>query len=288
MTTETYIRKRVASLISRRQNQRTPQEREAVLDELIALYDGITDEAQAQEVRRTFLLSLEDKPDILSNERYSSFVAERVQPEDFADLGWRTPRHVIEYCELLYSFSYETDAMAEHVRTLVQNVLLYMLQHYEQHGEYENMFQLLRLAPELPTSNSVELLRLRNRAHLYEMRRVQRSRRLLYGYLLVQIVLILFIFPLLFVNAENGKLQADAHQAGVELPAKPGEQHQMLSYSDGVYWSLITAASIGYGDVTPKTTTGRILAATLGVMGVVTVGVIAGLILNWITARSIE
>ncbi len=288
MTTQSYIRKRVASLILRRQNQRTPQEREAVLDELVALYDSIDDEKQAQEVRRAFLHSLQDTPEILSNECYSSFVAERVQPEDFAALHWEKPRQVIEYCEILYSFSYETDAMAEHVRTLVQNLLLFALQGYERHGDYKNMFQLLQLAPELPTGNSVELLRLRNRAHLYEMRRVQRSRRLLYGYLLAQAVLILFIFPLLFVNAENGKLQADAQKAGVELPSKPGEQHQTLSYSDGLYWSLITAASIGYGDVTPKTTTGRILAATLGVMGVVTVGVIAGLILNWITARSIE
>ena len=288
MTTQSYIRRRVASLIMRRQQQRTPQEREAVLDELIALYDGINDAAQAQEVRRTFLLSLEDTPDILSNERYSSFVAERVQPEDFANLRWRTPRQVIEYCELLYSFSYETDAMAEHARTLVQNVLLYVLQEYERRGKYEKMFQLLQLAPELPTGNSVELLRLRNRAHLYEMRRVKNSRRLLYGYLLMQVMLILFVFPLLFVNAENGKLQVEAKEIGVELPKEPSDKPQYLSYSDGLYWSLITAASIGYGDITPQTATGRIMAATLGVMGVVTVGVIAGLILNWITVRSIE
>ena len=288
MTTQSYIRRRVASLIMRRQQQRTPQEREAVLDELIALYDGINDAAQAQEVRRTFLLSLEDTPDILSNERYSSFVAERVQPEDFANLRWRTPRQVIEYCELLYSFSYETDAMAEHARTLVQNVLLYVLQEYERRGKYEKMFQLLQLAPELPTGNSVELLRLRNRAHLYEMRRVKNSRRLLYGYLLMQVMLILFVFPLLFVNAENGKLQVEANEIGVELPKEPSDKPQYLSYSDGLYWSLITAASIGYGDITPQTATGRIMAATLGVMGVVTVGVIAGLILNWITVRSIE
>jgi hypothetical protein len=288
MSTRSYIHRRVASLISRRAEQRTPQQHEAVLNELVALYDSIGDEAQAQEVRRAFLLSLEDTPEILSNERFASFVAEHVQPEDFAALRWEQPRHVIEYCEMLYSFSYETDAMAEHVRTLVQNLLLFALQEYERRGDYKHMFQLLQLAPELPTGNSVELLRLRNRAHLYEMRRVQRSRRLLYGYLLAQVVLILFIFPLLFINAENGKLQADAQKAGVELPTKPGEAHQMLSYSDGLYWSLITAASIGYGDITPKTTTGRIIAATLGVLGVITIGVIAGLILDWITVRSIE
>lgn len=290
MTTRSHIRRRVASLISRRAEQRTLSEREAVLDELVALYDSIDDQTQAQEVRRTFLINLEDTAEILSNERYSSFLAERVQPDDFATLQWKTPRQVVEYCEILYSFSFESEASADHVRTLVQNLLLYMLQRYERHGEYEKMFQLLQLAPELPTSNSMELLRLRNRAHLYEMRRVKRSRRWLYGYLIVQLLLVLIVFPSAFINAENGRLQAQAENAGVELPENPGEKQkrQYLTYGDGLYWSLITAASIGYGDVTPHTAVGRIIAAVLGVMGVVTVGVIAGLILNWITVRQIE
>jgi hypothetical protein len=33
---------------------------------------------------------------------------------------------------------------------------------------------------------------------------------------------------------------------------------------------------------------GRIIAATLGIMGVITIGVIAGLILNWITPRRLD
>jgi voltage-gated potassium channel len=53
-------------------------------------------------------------------------------------------------------------------------------------------------------------------------------------------------------------------------------------------WSLITAASIGYGDVTPHTGIGKGIAAALGIMGVITVGVIAGLILNWISPRTID
>lgn len=288
MTTRPRIRQRVASLISRRKQQRTPQEREAVLDELIALYDSIGDQAQAQQVRQTFLLSLKDTPEVLSNQHYSSFVAAHVQPEDFGALRWEKPRQVIEYCEILYSFRFETDEAADNIRKLVQNLLLYVLQQYEHRGEYEKMFLLLQLAPELPTGHSVELLRLRNRAHLYEMRRVKRSRRVLYGYLFTQVILVLVVFPLLFINAENGRLQREAEQAGVELPENPGEKRQNFAYSDGLYWSLITAASIGYGDVTPNTAVGKIIASVLGVMGVVTVGVIAGLILNWITVRQIE
>lgn len=105
----------------------------------------------------------------------------------------------------------------------------------------------------------------------------------MYGYLLLQTLLILVIFPLLFINAENGKLQDQIENATkVELPE---EQRRTFSYLDGLYWSLITAASIGYGDITPRTSVGRIIAAILGMSGVITVGVIAGLILNWITPR---
>ncbi|HEX5690194.1 MAG TPA: potassium channel family protein, partial [Roseiflexaceae bacterium] len=83
----------------------------------------------------------------------------------------------------------------------------------------------------------------------------------------------------------NGAIQDEAQKLGVELPK---EGRRFFSYGDGLYWSLITAASIGYGDITPQTTVGRVIAATLGILGVITIGVIAGLILNWISARSID
>jgi hypothetical protein len=60
-----------------------------------------------------------------------------------------------------------------------------------------------------------------------------------------------------------------------------------LTFSEGMYWAVITASSIGYGDVTPTTTTGRMIAGTLGTMGVITVGILAGLVLDWITPRRI-
>ena len=80
-------------------------------------------------------------------------------------------------------------------------------------------------------------------------------------------------------------IQDEAQKLGVDLPK---EGRRFFSYADGLYWSLITAASIGYGDITPQTSVSRVIAATLGIMGVITIGVIAGLILNWITARSID
>lgn len=131
-----------------------------------------------------------------------------------------------------------------------------------------------------------ELRRLRHIAYSYEKRRVRRHRRWLYAYLVVQALLVTVVFPYLFINAENGNIQRQVEQiTDIELG---DEGYQLFNFSDGLYWSVITAASVGYGDISPVTTTGRILAGILGTLGVVTVGVVAGLILQWITPRSID
>ena len=70
--------------------------------------------------------------------------------------------------------------------------------------------------------------------------------------------------------------------------SSPGEGIQLLDFTDALYWSIITAASIGYGDVTPQTEVGRVIASALGLMGVITIGVIAGLILDWVSPRRID
>ena len=68
----------------------------------------------------------------------------------------------------------------------------------------------------------------------------------------------------------------------------PEEGVQLLDFTDALYWSIITAASIGYGDITPQTEVGRAIAGALGLMGVITIGVIAGLILDWVSPRRID
>jgi hypothetical protein len=76
------------------------------------------------------------------------------------------------------------------------------------------------------------------------------------------------VFPYLFINAENGVIQRQVEElANVELG---DEGYRLFSYADGLYWSVITAGSIGYGDITPYTTTGKIMAGLLGTMGVIT------------------
>ena len=281
-------RARVTALLQRSRKKITPQERVAILDQLIDVYATLApgDGDVARDVRRAFLLTLQATPEILQEERVAAFLADHIEPEDFAELPWQTPAAVIAYCELLYRFRVRSDTMATHLQALERNLLRYALQQYEHHGAYEKMFQLLKLAPTSPALTDAELQRLRNRAYLYELRRVQRNRRWLAAYLLVQVALIVLVCPVLFLAAESGALQQ--WLAAVTPLDLPPEAPRAFSYWEALYWSVITAASIGYGDITPVTTIGRILAAALGVLGVITIGVIGGLILGWISQRSLD
>lgn len=48
------------------------------------------------------------------------------------------------------------------------------------------------------------------------------------------------------------------------------------SFSDAIWWSFVTATTVGYGDISPATTAGRIVASCLMLIGIGTIGMLTG------------
>ncbi len=49
-----------------------------------------------------------------------------------------------------------------------------------------------------------------------------------------------------------------------------------IAFREGQYLAFVTALTIGYGDLTPETSVGRILCILLGVVGMIAMGLIVG------------
>lgn len=55
----------------------------------------------------------------------------------------------------------------------------------------------------------------------------------------------------------------------------------MGSLGDGLWWSLVTATTVGYGDLSPGTPVGRVVAGFLMVIGIGTIGMVTGSIATY-------
>ena len=57
------------------------------------------------------------------------------------------------------------------------------------------------------------------------------------------------------------------------------------SIPDSMYWALITLTTVGYGDITPITAVGKIIAVTSAILGVIVVALITGIVASSFNAQ---
>ena len=65
-----------------------------------------------------------------------------------------------------------------------------------------------------------------------------------------------------------------------------GPEHGFTSIPKGIYWSIVTLTTVGYGDLTPQTILGQILASGLMICGYGIIAVPAGIVSVEIAAAS--
>ena len=58
-------------------------------------------------------------------------------------------------------------------------------------------------------------------------------------------------------------------------------EEQLGTLGDGLWWALVTATTVGYGDISPVTAQGRAVAAVLMLVGIGTIGMITGSIATY-------
>jgi voltage-gated potassium channel len=57
-----------------------------------------------------------------------------------------------------------------------------------------------------------------------------------------------------------------------------GEEHGFTDIPTGIYWAIVTITTVGYGDLSPKTPFGRLLAAFVMILGYAIIAVPTGIV----------
>ncbi|XP_077581027.1 potassium voltage-gated channel subfamily KQT member 3 isoform X2 [Stigmatopora nigra] len=90
------------------------------------------------------------------------------------------------------------------------------------------------------------------------------SKELITAWYIGFLSLILASFLVYLVEKDDVTAEASAR----DHPAAQSEPQDFDTYADALWWGLITLTTIGYGDKTPKTWAGRLLAGTFALIGV--------------------
>jgi voltage-gated potassium channel len=87
------------------------------------------------------------------------------------------------------------------------------------------------------------------------------------------------VFLASILLAYIGAVQITISERGVE-------GSNIKNFGDGLWWAITTVTTVGYGDRFPVTSTGRVLAVCLMLVGISLMGVITASVAAWFVKMS--
>jgi voltage-gated potassium channel Kch len=130
-----------------------------------------------------------------------------------------------------------------------------------------DILTVLALVPALRGLRALRLLRLLRTQKLF---RYANPFRGLMGAFEEDRLLFTFAFAVLGVETILGGISLFL----VERPANP----ELNTLGDGLWWALVTITTVGFGDITPVTTVGRLIGGVMMVGGLFTLALFAGIV----------
>ncbi len=141
-----------------------------------------------------------------------------------------------------------------------------------------DLFTVLTLLPGLRALRAVRLLRLIRSVRLFRYAdpvrtgmAAIRDNSLVYTAAFALLLVSVFFGGLTMYFAEAGAEGSQVHDAG-----------------DALWWAMVTITTVGYGDVTPATPAGRIIASLLMVAGMFCIATFAGVVSHTLAANVFE
>ncbi|MDI9918771.1 potassium channel family protein [Rhodococcus sp. IEGM 1379] len=83
---------------------------------------------------------------------------------------------------------------------------------------------------------------------------------------------------LLIGVAALAMLDAERHADGSEI----------RTYGQALWWAIVTVTTVGYGDISPVTVTGRVIAASLMIGGIALLGIVTATLASWLLEQIAE
>src|SRR6476619_8408848 len=85
---------------------------------------------------------------------------------------------------------------------------------------------------------------------------------------------------------ESSKSASAGRERQVQAAERSSES-AVATLRDGIYWAVVTMTTVGYGDKTPKTTAGRVIAVVWMLASVALVSILSTSIVSRMTAERV-